>query len=346
MMISFEEFAQDLPLPHTQWFTTPSALEKALAEYGIIQPTRQAASGEFKAGLAVRQIKDCELFSDRYSTALSLRLNSPPDAIGILIPRSPHEHFVVNGVNLGNDHLAITPKSETMDIAGPGPIGSDCIAVSETRFLEMLDVLCPTATAARGLNLVKVFTPELRSLGDLIVRLIGAPETDINAERSANLLAWTVLLIGHASEQYRPEKINGNANRSLIAKSAQNFIEENFKRHIQLENLCRHTGVGIRTLQRCFREYFDLSVTDYLKTVRLNSAHRALATSFFEEASVTKIALNNGFTHLGRFSVAYRSRFGESPSETLAVRQALEIRDATQVSKRAYSAKRRVYSLT
>ena len=37
--------------------------------------------------------------------------------------------------------------------------------------------------------------------------------------------------------------------------------------------------------------------------------------------SVTRIALDNGFSHLGRFSVDYRDHFGESPRETLALRE-------------------------
>jgi len=211
-----------------------------------------------------------------------------------------------------------------MDIASPGPTGSDCIVMLEARFLELLEVLCPTATRASGLNMVKVFAPELRSLGDLIVHLIGAPEIEFQGERSENLVAWTVSLIGHASEQYRPEKINGNAARSLIARGVQDFIEVNFQHPIHLESLCRHTGVGIRTVQRCFKEYFDHSVTGYLKTVRLDSAHRELAATGGEEESVTDIALRNGFTHLGRFSVAYHVRFGEPPNETLAARPAAE----------------------
>jgi transcriptional regulator GlxA family with amidase domain len=85
-----------------------------------------------------------------------------------------------------------------------------------------------------------------------------------------------------------------------------------------LEDLCRETEVGIRTLQRCFREYFDLTVTDYLKTVRLDAAYRELKASNGERNTVTQIALQNGFTHLGRFSAAYHMRFGEMPSETLA----------------------------
>lgn len=292
-----------------------------MASYGIYQPTRQAARGEFRAGLAERKLVDSELFSDRYSTALSMHLEPPPSVIGILLPRSPSGHFVVNGIDLENEHLVITPKCEGMDIAGPGPIGSDCLTLSETRFLEMLEILCPTANMVEGLNLVKVFEPELRSLGDLIVHLIGAPEIEIQGERSENLIAWTISLIGHASEQYRPEKINGNAARSLIARGAQDFIEVNFRHPVHLESLCRHTRVGIRTVQRCFREYFDLSVTDYLKTVRLDSAYRELATTDGREESVTAIALRNGFTHLGRFSVAYHVRFGEPPSETLAAQQ-------------------------
>jgi len=33
---------------------------------------------------------------------------------------------------------------------------------------------------------------------------------------------------------------------------------------------------------------------------------------------VTEIATQWGFTHMGRFSIEYRLRFGESPSETLS----------------------------
>jgi AraC-like DNA-binding protein len=317
LMLSFKEFAADLPLAHTQWFTSPTALEKALAELGIVQPTRQATRGEFRAGLAARKMQDSELYSDRYSTAISVHLQTPPGQLAILLPRSPHDHFIVNGVNLENSHLALTPSCGSMDIAGPGPSGSDCIAMSRMRFQELLETLCPTAGLKEGLSLVKVFAPELRSLGDLVVNLVAAPDSKSECERSGNLLAWTVSLIGHASEQFRPEGVNGSAVQHQIARNTQDFIEANFQECVQLESICRHTGVGVRTVQRCFREYFDLSVTDYLKTIRLDKAHRVLETTEGGEESVTDIALRCGFTHLGRFSVAYRTRFGESPSETL-----------------------------
>jgi len=315
--MNFEEFAADLPHQHTQWFTSPDALEKALQQVGVYQPTRQAKRGNFRAGLAYRAYPDCELFSDRYNTDLSLYLESPRGGIGILLPRSPSSHFIINGINLGDDHLAVAPLSEGMNIAGPSPIGSDCISMSPTRFSEMLEIICPSASAPKGLTLVKVFSPELVMLGDLMVNLIGDPDVDLNGERITNLLAWTVSLIGHASDQYRPESINGLKVHSRIAQDARDYIEMNFRMPVHMEELCRHTGVGVRTIQRCFMNYFEHSVTDYLKTIRLDAAHRELTAGDGRETNVTQIALGTGFTHLGRFSVAYRTRFGESPSETL-----------------------------
>ena len=181
----------------------------------------------------------------------------------------------------------------------------------------MLEILCPTANAPKKLALVKVFAPELGMIGDLIVDLIRAPDVDLVGERIANLMAWTVSLIGHASDQYRPESINVLKAHGRIAKDAQDYIEMNFQMPVHLEDLCKHTGVGVRTVQRCFREYFDHSITDYLKTIRLDATYRELTAGDSRETNVTQVALGNGFTHLGRFSVAYRTRFGESPSETL-----------------------------
>ena len=313
----FEEFAADLPRQWSQWFTSPEALEKALAQVVIYQRTRQAKQGDFRAGLAYRAYPDCKLFSDRYSTDLSLHLKSPRAEVEILLPRSPSNHFVINGINLGDDQLAVAQLGEGMNISGPGPIGSDCIVMSTPRFVEMLEILCPTARTPKGLTLIKVFAPELGTIANLIVNLIGAPDVNHQSERITNLLAWTVSLIGHSSDQYRPENINGLKAHGRIAKGARDYIEMNFQMPVHAEELCKHTGVGVRTLQRSFKEYFGHSVTDYLKTVRLDAAFRELTAGDSRETNVTDVALGNGFTHLGRFSVAYRTRFGESPSETL-----------------------------
>jgi transcriptional regulator GlxA family with amidase domain len=49
----------------------------------------------------------------------------------------------------------------------------------------------------------------------------------------------------------------------------------------------------------------------------MHLAHRALLKADSATATVTSIATGQGFWELGKFSIAYRSLFGESPSATL-----------------------------
>jgi transcriptional regulator GlxA family with amidase domain len=120
------------------------------------------------------------------------------------------------------------------------------------------------------------------------------------------------------SAEESEETIKISVARTRVAKRAQEYIEENYNYCVRIEDLCRTTDVGVRTLQRCFKEYFDVTISEYLKTVRLDAAYRSLDASQTEHSTVAAIALQHGFTHLGRFSVVFRERFGESPSAILA----------------------------
>ena len=55
----------------------------------------------------------------------------------------------------------------------------------------------------------------------------------------------------------------------------------------------------------------------YLTLRRMHLARRALLGADPSKATVTQIATDYGFWELGRFSVAYRALFGESPSDSL-----------------------------
>ena len=102
-----------------------------------------------------------------------------------------------------------------------------------------------------------------------------------------------------------------------VAKRARAFIDRHFRERVRIEDLCRATGIGVRTLQRCFRQCFGVTFTSYLKAVRLDAAYRDLIAAHPSRDTVTAIALRNGCSHLGRFSFEFRERFGQLPRETL-----------------------------
>jgi AraC-like DNA-binding protein len=86
---------------------------------------------------------------------------------------------------------------------------------------------------------------------------------------------------------------------------------------LYMAELCAQVGASYWTLRDCCLEYLGMSPKRYLWLRRMNLARRALRIANAEETTVTEIASDYGFWELGRFSVAYRSLFGESPSTTL-----------------------------
>jgi transcriptional regulator GlxA family with amidase domain len=58
----------------------------------------------------------------------------------------------------------------------------------------------------------------------------------------------------------------------------------------------------------------------YLRNAGLDRVREELRRASAEE-SVTAIAMNWRFSHMGWFSRQYRDRFGESPSQTLRSRR-------------------------
>ena len=120
-----------------------------------------------------------------------------------------------------------------------------------------------------------------------------------------------------ASRNWTPQARPFEGTRTAVARRARAFIDGYFREPVRMEDLCRATGVAVRTLQRCFRRCFGETVTSYLKAVRLDAAYRDLIAAHPSRNSVTTIAVRNGCGHLGRFSSEFRERFGQLPSETL-----------------------------
>jgi transcriptional regulator GlxA family with amidase domain len=99
-------------------------------------------------------------------------------------------------------------------------------------------------------------------------------------------------------------------------KRAIDYLEAHLDAPVTLADLVAASGVPGRTLFKHFQDSKGVPPMRYLRQARLERARQALIHAQAGQ-SVTEIALSVGFSHLGRFAVEYRRRFGESPSETL-----------------------------
>lgn len=101
-------------------------------------------------------------------------------------------------------------------------------------------------------------------------------------------------------------------------KRAIELIESHPELPLTVNDLAREACVSVRSLQEGFRRHVGLPPMEYLREVRMRRAHEELlAADPRSGVTVTEVAARWGFAHFGRFSLAYRKRFGELPSATL-----------------------------
>jgi AraC-like DNA-binding protein len=106
------------------------------------------------------------------------------------------------------------------------------------------------------------------------------------------------------------------ATSSCTIRLARELIEAHHQEPLTVVDMAEAVGVSVRTLQTNFVRELGVSPMAYLRELRLGAARTELKAAS-TDTTVTRVALNHGYSHFGRFSVEYKRRFGESPSATL-----------------------------
>lgn len=107
------------------------------------------------------------------------------------------------------------------------------------------------------------------------------------------------------------------SNHSQLIKQAEKIMIENLNYPWTIQDLCEKLYVSQRTLRYAFQECLGVPPMAYLKIQRLKQVRHQLKASDPNQTTVTGIAIQWGFWHMGKFAQDYRKMFGECPSETL-----------------------------
>jgi len=96
------------------------------------------------------------------------------------------------------------------------------------------------------------------------------------------------------------------------------FIDAHLEEDLTLGRIAAASRLSPRGLQAAFRRELDTTPMAYLRTARLEAAHRDLqAAEPSTGATVAAIATRWRLPHQGRFAAAYRHRYGQDPATTL-----------------------------
>ena len=317
--MSYEKVTHDLNLYSTHRFSSVEENQEVMKSLGIDQQVRQISPGAFKSNLFFRSANEVNLFADSFNTATSIILEAPTDTVGLLFIQTPCEQVFASGEEVANHKLLFIPPDGGADIISVDMVSSLSIAISEPRFIEISEAIFPAHISKYPNHMLAINgDPEkLYSLREKFHRVIFSSELEKNEKNLSDLIVELTYWIFNASNEIRPEGFSVRSSKQRIARRTREYLEENYKDTVKLENMCRELGVGLRTMQRCFSEYFQIPPYYYLKTIRLNNIRNILLKSNASDTTVAYIALQNGYTHAGNFSNDYKKMFGEPPSLTL-----------------------------
>ncbi|HEY2424758.1 MAG TPA: helix-turn-helix domain-containing protein [Pseudolabrys sp.] len=106
-----------------------------------------------------------------------------------------------------------------------------------------------------------------------------------------------------------------------IVTRVEEYLGAGESRPVHISEICSGLYVSRRTLHRAFHDVMGLGPSAFLRRKRLCSVHKTLRSSDPMMITVADVAMQHGFSNLGRFSGDYRSLFDEYPSQTLVARR-------------------------
>ncbi|HKI14450.1 MAG TPA: helix-turn-helix domain-containing protein [Roseiarcus sp.] len=316
-------------------FTDPYQYEAAIRAADVkAVPT---ARGNFRAELT--RINFRRLWMQRFTESLPVVKYTAMD------PRRAPIVFLTEPNQPAIHHEGIDVSQNDIVIYGSG-VSIHHRSSAGCRFGSMSLSPADLAASARAFTGRDIFAPadtycirpdprhlaRLRQLHSAAGRLaLTTPEVFSHPEAVRALEeALTHTMITCMTDGERLEMGRKGHNHLLILSRLEEFLATNFNHALYLSEICAATNASEHTIRICCNEHLGMGPVRYLWLRRMHLARRALLANE-GDATVTSIAMAHGFCELGRFSVAYRGLFGETPLATL--RRPAEDAPASQNSR-------------
>ena len=99
--------------------------------------------------------------------------------------------------------------------------------------------------------------------------------------------------------------------QAVIAEEVRNMLMEDLASHVTIRDMAEFLHVGPTALKTAFKSVYGTSIYQYQKDYRLQESQRLLRDT---PLSFTEIATAIGYGNAGKFSSAFKTKFGITPT--------------------------------
>jgi two-component system response regulator YesN len=139
-------------------------------------------------------------------------------------------------------------------------------------------------------------------------------EDDLSKSLSQNavhslfdMMKWANFASGRVVEIIKRTRQSKN-----VVEQAKNYIQENYSRHINRNDIAASVYLTPDYLSRLFKNETGLSLHDYLNRYRIQKANELLVDP---NRCISEVAMQVGFFNISYFSTVYKKFTGRSPNE-------------------------------
>lgn len=276
-----------------------------------------------QAMLIHRQVSELDFCRIRYGSETRVTSTSLRDKYHIQIMLNGsclQRHAGGQRVLLAGDLVVINPE-DVVDLT----YSDDCEKFILKIPVGLVNTVCDVQRWGRPVGGLR-FDEKVYRLTDLqtIVQLLSLVCSEIESEnviRTVQEHYIQIIIIKILTSLLTNLDIKGEGVQSQLLRKVLQHIEDNLKTDITPEALARFANLSLRSLYVLFDQHVGEPPRRYFIRRKLERIHAALQDSAGRTQSVTELAMDYGFTHLGRFSAEYKARFAELPSQTLKHRK-------------------------
>jgi len=304
-------------------FSDPIAFEEFLAPVGGEVRIRPVTGSRFRANIEIRRLQRVGLFTIQ-ADSFSAQKAPQQDFYGFSIPLNTP--FTVSE----SGYEQAFGRSSAHMLSPGKPFNFQCKKKCHTMacnfFVDPLEAykarMLQESTASE--QFINPHVSLMSAAGSGLFRsavktwvALGVEDSSVSEialqEMEDDLLA-SFMLLGEDSQALE-KKAALPANYAL--KHAEDHICANLEAAITRDDLADIAGVSIRSLSRAFEKKYGIGPMAFVLQRRLDSCYSRLRGSEPDTTTVTDVAMSHGFSHVGKFAIAYKKAFGESPSASL-----------------------------
>jgi AraC-like DNA-binding protein len=278
--------------------------------------------GAFKARLTWVTLHCLHLLRSEEDLPRVAYVSLDPTLVFVALAPRPDPPMLWSGLELLPDEIICHSRGQRFHQRTTGPCGWSLLALAPEHLERYCEALSGNTLSAppnsRILRPVARDAARLRRLHAQACRLAETRPKVLAHPEVARAIEQGLIhaLVTCLAARARDDGTAGGHHTRMMTRFEE-VLADHPNRLLPMRELCDLIGVTERTLRSCCAEFLGISASRYMLLRRLKAVRIALRDADPVAASVAEIADSWGFTELGRFAVAYRTAYGESPSTTL-----------------------------